>query len=180
MLNGYSHLFYCVFYALQSIWAQKTCQPCSSSMLQCVLPSNQPCTLLSNIPNKPQSSSTIIEGCGVVLALPSLQGAMEDVHLGSILPHPLAPFNAMWLLLFLIYLFFFNSSFYYLCFLFCHCHSTITKKHEPAAPGQDTNDDISKVLLIWRLGTCGLYSKFLWDCYRFILLVLPLHMSYTH
>ncbi len=116
MLNGYSHLLYCVFYALQSLWAQKTCQPCSSSMLQCVLPSNQPCTLLSNIPNKPQSSSTIIEGCGVVLALPSLQGAMEDVHLGSILPHPLAPFNVIWLLLFLIYLFliylfFFKSSF---------------------------------------------------------------------
>ncbi len=120
--------------------------------VSCLQTSLAPSCLITQ--NKPQSSSTIIEGCGMVLALPSLQGAMEDVHLGSILPHPLAPFNAQ--------------------------SATATKKHEPAAPSQHTNVDISKGLFIWSLGTCGLYSKFLWDSYRFILLLLPLHTSYTH
>lgn len=92
--DGWSCLYHLAFFMLFNPFELKRrVQPRSNSMLHRVLHSNIPSCLKSH--NKPQSSSTIIEGRGLVLALPSLQGAMEDVHLGSIPPHPLVPFNTV-------------------------------------------------------------------------------------
>lgn len=160
--DGWSCLFHLAFFMLfDTFELKRRVQPRSNSMLHRVLHLIIPSCLKSH--NKPQSSSTIIEGRGLVLALASLQGAMEDVHLGSIPPHPLVPFNTQW--------------------------AMATKKHEPTAPGllklrhlfKWRTECKLKLKTFWKNLRCtlkldsplhhwkkynGLYSMFLWGFYK--------------